>query len=186
MNDLIQKAKRTLRNQIKDLDSVIVQNGADFRLDSSDYTSDSEITNFCKDLSNKTGPVIYIISVSSKEIQNQLVSNYLAFHNLNKERRRSEDRYNTSKFNRGASLTLYVGSSKKFKSRVERHLGKGSSRTYALKINKWDSSLDYSLRIQVLNVETTDGISISQSVLELIEQEVWENYQPVFGKKSGQ
>ncbi len=170
---------------MKELDEVTTMDWLNLELDSSDYRTDETIKEVCKGIDKHSTPVIYRISVLSKDVQKDLISNYLSFHETNKKKQRSVDRYNTSKFNGGSSLTLYVGSSSKFKSRLERHLGKGSIRTFALKINKWDNSLSYKLKVQVFKVESLNDSPISQNVLELIEQEVWEEHQPVFGKKSG-
>lgn len=184
-DNIVEQAKANLANLRKELDEVTITNWLNLELDSSDYRTDEAIMKVCKGIEKHSTPVIYRISVLTKDVQKRLVSNYLSFHETNKKKQRGVDRYNTSKFNGGASLTLYVGSSSKFKSRLERHLGKGSIRTFALKINKWDNALSYKLNIQVFKVESLSESPISQTIIELIEQEVWEKHQPVFGKKSG-
>lgn len=185
MNELIKRAKQSLSEELKNLDQVITMDWLNFEIESSDFRTDENIKDVCKLIGKHSTPVIYRISVSSEDIQKQLISNYLNFHLSNQKNQRGINRFNTAKFNGGDSLTLYVGSSSKFKSRFELHLGKGSIRTFALKINKWDNSLSYKLKVEVFKVELLNGSPISQSTLEVIEQEVWEIHKPVFGKKSG-
>ena len=184
-NDLIKRAQNTLSEQLKRLDRVITKDWISLEFNSLDFRTDENIKELCETISKHSTPVIYRIYVNSVTDQKTLVSNYLSFHESNRKKQRGVDRFNISKFNGGDSLTLYVGSSAKFKSRLESHLGKGSIRTFALKINKWDNALDYKLKINVFKVEYLDGSPVPQNVLELIEQEVWDIHRPVFGKKSG-
>ena len=61
----------------------------------------------------------------------------------------------------------------------------GHFRTYGLQLNKWDSTLNYELLIEIYEVNTDIDEEYKRSFIELIEQELWEEHLPIFGKKSG-
>ena len=145
-------------------------------------------------IDNKIGPIIYRFSIESKKQREQLIKIYKDFHFVNKQKIRGKDRLNVSRFNDINSKTLYLGSKMKTpKSRFRQHLGEGHFRTYSLQLNKWDSPLinkwnsplNYELLIEIYEVNTDIDEEYKRSFIELIEQELWEEHLPIFGKKSG-
>ncbi|WP_417874005.1 GIY-YIG nuclease family protein [Xanthomarina gelatinilytica] len=78
------------------------------------------------------------------------------------------------------SKYLYVGTSKKLKNRIKQHLGLSSSKqTYSLHLIYWfPKQID--LGITIIKVS-----SENKMVFESIEQAYWDNYEPLFGKRSG-
>lgn len=80
------------------------------------------------------------------------------------------------------TTTLYVGSSKSFASRFSQHLGRtGSPGTYSMRLANWATEIDASISVSVWTFDT----GISQAVLELYEQALWDLRQPLLGKRSG-
>ena len=89
--------------------------------------------------------------------------------------------HNTSRFNKDHnSKTLYVGSSKDINSRIKQHLGDGNKRTYSLDLIRWlPKGIDLKLDIFSMNLQ-------EQDVIEIVEQGIWDELQPMFGKRSAQ
>lgn len=73
------------------------------------------------------------------------------------------------------STTLYVGSTRRnLLGRLKQHLGRHNSRkTYALNLERW---LDQPYTLEILEYQIED------SVLQLVEDALWHDLQPLFGK----
>lgn len=86
--------------------------------------------------------------------------------------------HNTSRYNaKHNSSTLYVGTSKNILQRLKQHLGDGNKRTYSLDLIHWfPKNIDLILDIYSIN---------HQEVIELVEQAIWDETKPLFGKRSG-
>jgi len=137
-------------------------------------------------IENSKVPIIYVIHVSNSETSTLLVSKFNEFHKINITRIKNKDRVNTSRFNGNVSKILYVGSSiTNFKTRIKNHLGVMGSRVYSLHLAKWDQNIDYDVLIDVFKVNSSDGSILERFVVEIIEQQIWDELKPVFGKKSG-
>ena len=99
---------------------------------------------------------------------------------------RGKDRLNLSRFNRVDSETLYLGSTmSNFKNRIKQHLGWGNYRTYSLHLSKWDNGLDYTLNLKVYRISNLSDKQLERGFVELVEQDIWDQCNPLFGKKSG-
>lgn len=80
-------------------------------------------------------------------------------------------------------VTLYVGSSRSFASRLQQHFGFGAERTYALHLNRW---VPETLRETTLVLEywtVRDGKQVRPVVLQALEDYLWDHSQPVFGRR---
>ena len=82
---------------------------------------------------------------------------------------------------------MYVGSSiGDFSGRLKNHLGvRKSVRTYSLHLSKWDTNLDYNIRVITYQVKSKNENPVSNNIVELIEQQIWDKLKPLFGKRSG-
>lgn len=134
-------------------------------------------------------PLIYTIELTEVEKREMLLSTFFNFSRLNKTKIKNLDRINHSKDNttNNNSNFLYVGSSMSdFIDRLKNHLGvRDSVRTYALHLSKWDNNLDYNIKIVVYQLKDKNEDTINNNVVELIEQQIWDNLKPLFGKRSG-
>lgn len=74
---------------------------------------------------------------------------------------------------------------KNVRGRISQHLGGGYFQTYSLHLSQWDQNLDYDLDIEIFTVKTPIESTHQRGFIELIKQELWDHFQPVFGKKSG-
>lgn len=155
-------------------------------INSDQYRTSDDINTLVQEIVNPDFSVIYKFDISSKQQKNDLIKAYEEFHEMNKTRKRGIDRLNVSRFNKTSSQTLYVGSKmKNLRSRVKQHLGYGHFRTFSLHLNKWDNALEYQIKLEIFKVSNDIDKLYQRVITEFFEQELWEQCQPIFGKKSG-
>jgi hypothetical protein len=75
-----------------------------------------------------------------------------------------------------ASRVLYVGSSLTLGSRIKEHLGYGSDRTFALRLNSWVPMCEIDLLVAAYDRSASD-----EAVL-LLEDTLWRRLTPMFGR----
>lgn len=179
---ILEKSKRSLLLLTEQLDTVEIEAFQDFELKSSEFRTMVSFEKATSFLCKNDTPIIYNIELTDTEKRKKLLKAFESFSKLNKTKTKNENRLNHSKDNKRDSTTLYVGSStSNFKSRLKDHLGvKKSVRTYAMHLSKWDDGMDYTIRIKTYKLSKTERI-----VVEIIEQQIWDQLQPVFGKRSG-
>jgi hypothetical protein len=78
-----------------------------------------------------------------------------------------------------APITFYVGSSKSLLSRIEQHLGFGTERVYALHMNRWIENLKGAITIECLEFARDVGMDVVQA----IEDGLWAEKKPIFGRR---
>jgi hypothetical protein len=185
-DNLKTKVNDRLTQYSQHFDSLELNLKNEIRINSVEFRTKEEVKKIVDQIDNKLSPIIYRFSIESKKQREQLVKVYKEFHGDNREKKRGVDRLNVSRFNDTNNKTLYLGSKMKNpKSRFRQHLGEGHFRTYGLQLNKWDSTLNYELLIEIYEVNTDIDEEYKRSFIELIEQELWEEHLPIFGKKSG-
>lgn len=118
-----------------------------------------------------------------------LLNNFLNFKTINATKKSGIDKINLSRFNREHqnSTTLYVGSSTTdFVTRIKNHFGIMGKRMYSLHLAKWDEDYDYEIILETYQLKTNiEGEILERFVVEIVEQQIWEELKPMFGKKSG-
>jgi len=180
------KIGERLNLYLDELASVKLKQTTDLFINSKEFRTPEGISEILTQIDNTKTPTIYRFSIKSSIERRKLVNIYRDFHSINKQKDRGKDRLNVSRFNDTNSETLYLGSKMKNpRSRIKQHLGNGYFRTFSLHLNKWSSGLDYQLKLQIFNIQTTIELEFQRSFIELIEQELWEEFKPIFGKKSG-
>ncbi|MEQ8881301.1 MAG: GIY-YIG nuclease family protein [Cyclobacteriaceae bacterium] len=123
---------------------------------------------------------IYVFSICKWEVNvNKIKDAYAVFDVRNKPRVLGKT-HNTSRYNhQHNSEFLYVGSSKNLIQRIKQHLGDGNKRTYSLDLIYWfPKDVDIAINIYSLS-------SQEQELIETIEQAIWDEAKPLFGKRSG-
>jgi len=154
---------------------------------STQFRNSAVLEYYSNQLDKSEVPLIYIIRVESINIAKDLVKKFLEFSKENKLKIKNVDRVNVSRFNNANSKILYVGSSTTdFVTRIKNHLGVLKNRVYSLHLSKWDQNYDYKIIIDIFKVKSLDDNEvIERFVVEIIEQQIWEKLNPIFGKKSG-
>ncbi|MDR7037976.1 hypothetical protein J2X36_002731 [Methylobacterium sp. BE186] len=78
---------------------------------------------------------------------------------------------------------LYVGSSMSLPERISQHVGRvsGGAGTFSMRLNLWATSVDAQVELLLWRFE---GL-LDPLCLETIEQQMWDDYRPLLGKRSG-
>lgn len=76
------------------------------------------------------------------------------------------------------SRTVYVGSSRKIRTRLPQHLNDCAAGTYALKMHRWCPDAEYSLRLEVTVVPG----QLNTALVQDLEDALWTSSRPMFGK----
>ncbi len=81
------------------------------------------------------------------------------------------------------SVTLYVGSSRDFASRLRQHLGLANETTYAMHLSRWvpDALSKVPLTLECWTVE--DSARLRPEVLQTLEDYLWMHSQPALGRR---
>lgn len=74
------------------------------------------------------------------------------------------------------SPVLYVGCSLSLRGRVREHLGFGSGRTYALRLNKWFTECSLELVVAAFDRNA------SRDAVLYLEETLWHDLKPMFGR----
>lgn len=156
------------------------------KISSTQFRSKDSVRVITDSITDNKSPKIYRFSIASMTQRKSLINAYTNFKEINVSAENSPKRSISRFNNNNNSETLYIGSKMtNIKSRIKEHLGEGYFRTYALQLNKWDNDLEYDLEIEIFTVQTQIQKDYKRNFIELVEQEMWEYYQPIFGKKSG-
>lgn len=126
--------------------------------------------------------------VKIEDIQNHniLIKKYNLFSIDNISKIKNIDRVNLSRYNNVNSPILYVGSSTtSFITRLKNHFGVMGNRVYSLHLCKWDEGIDYNIIFYTYEVISKFEKVSKRILTEVIEQQIWDEFKPVFGKKSG-
>lgn len=182
---ILEKSKQSLLALAEQLNTVTMEAFQEFELKSSQFRTLDSLKTATTFLSKNDTPIVYIIELTDIEKRNNLLQVFKSFRQTNKTKEKSKTRLNQSRDNNRDAATLYVGSSTgNFHSRLKDHLGlKTSHRTYALHLSKWDNNLEYTIRIKTYKI--VFPTEPERAIVEIIEQQIWDQLQPVFGKRSG-
>jgi hypothetical protein len=84
------------------------------------------------------------------------------------------------RLNRGSAgtKTLYVGRSKKLRSRLSQHLGKDDGGTYAMHLGRWGVESPGKIRISYMKFSSADHL-----LVQAIEDGMWASLKPAFGRQ---
>jgi len=89
----------------------------------------------------------------------------------------ADDYCRVNKENANANA-LYVGRSKKLKSRLAQHLGAEHRGIYAMHLQRWATGNDASISISYLKFEKQENL-----LVQAIEDGIWSSIKPAFGRK---
>jgi len=78
-----------------------------------------------------------------------------------------------------ASRCMYVGSSEKIHQRLKEHLGFGAKGTYSLQLARWASPFDLELEFECAKYPA----GIDSEVLQALEDTLWAELLPMFGRQ---
>jgi len=185
--EIIQKSidfSKLLRQRLEDSQIEFVKT---FTFNSKEFRNPNDPKTLLSSIDRSEIPIVYVIHVKNLKIATKLINLFQRFSEENRTKTKNKDRINVSRFNQHISNILYVGSSTTdFRARIKNHIGLGSGRVYSLHLSKWDCAVDYDLFIDVYIIKSVRNSSIVERfVVEIIEQQIWDELKPSFGKKSG-
>lgn len=117
---------------------------------------------------------LYVISRLTRDPSDEVV--FRAFKNAKDAK---EGKCNYAQANERPSPHLYVGSSQKLAQRVKEHLGYGNKKTYSLQLNAWARDLNLHLEVCCAQYPA----HTSPEVLQALEDALWYELEPMFGRK---
>lgn len=154
------------------------QQPAIFNIDSSILFDKSKVDEILMKFAAIKDACIYRILISDKKYCPIIRDSFEAFQIANKPKEKGDKRH-VSRLMEKESKCLYVGSKRKdIKARIKQHLGYGNARTYSLDLKFW-----FPPKIEIL-IEVY-SVSLGNELLVALEQSMWENSKPMFGKKGG-
>lgn len=186
---VIKNAQALLLQTAKDLDNIEIKPLSDQVFHSADFRN-MVVFNEKNPYKKINLPIIYTIEMINAEDKKKLVDIFKNFYVENKDKTKSAKRINHSKDNTESNLSqfLYVGSSiTDFVGRLKNHLGvRESVDTYSLYLSKWDQNLDYQIKVCTYQViSKTKDVAVKNLTVEILEQQIWDQCKPLFGKRSG-
>lgn len=183
---IITNAKNHLLNSLDELASIKIEELQSLKLNSTQFRNSNNVITSLSMLKKSSNPIIYIIQLVDKNKKMELLNNFEEFTISNIIKTKNKDRVNISMNNKTGSEILYVGSSTTdFKSRIKNHLGVRGNRVYSLHLCKWDKNVNYNIRIKSYEVISQKEEKINSYIIELLEQQIWDELKPNFGKRSG-
>lgn len=183
---ILSRSKNSLLDLVENLKDIEIVPFYSFKLNSIEFRTKQQLESVLNLPKNKF-PVVYIIEILDSNSKSNLIDQFSSFSTQNKSKLKNQDRINHSRYNETDSTILYVGSTiKDFRKRLFDHLGlRNSVRTYSLHLSKWDNSIDYSIRISLYEIKYLSNRILERGIVELIEQQIWDQLKPIFGKRSG-
>ncbi|AIL46975.1 hypothetical protein [Elizabethkingia anophelis] len=184
--DILGQSEKFLLKAARQISKITINPLAEVSFHSSEFRNKVILKDYSDKIPQSKRPLIYIISLQTKAVLPALIRNFEEYHRTNIQRTKNVDRVNLARHNKTASKVLYVGSSTTdFRTRIKNHLGTEGIRTYSMHLCKWDNGLDYNLNISAFELIGENTEKIDRFLVEIIEQQFWEELRPVFGKKSG-
>ena len=121
----------------------------------------------------KSTPCLYLFKYSTTNVDATNVG--LCFEKSKKEKVNGRA---YARFNASLGACLYVGSSQSMCTRFKEHLGYGSASTYALQLIHWARPLGLHLQF----VCAKYAKDTPAEVLQALEDTLWQNQKPMFGR----
>lgn len=178
--EILSQTINTVDNLLKDLHSCSITNEIGLLIKSKELFDTSKAKSIFAGLKEIKGRYIYTISFSNYKTGLDSIKKTYKLFDLSNKPKVPGLTYNVSKFNKSHNnQTLYVGTSKDLATRIRQHLGYGPKKTYSLHLVTWFPK-DIDLTINIYKVQTNYHLTT-----ELIEQTIWDNLKPIFGKRSG-
>jgi len=177
--DLNKKAQKHLSEISKQLINIIpVKTGKVTFTVSQILSSHESLLNSIQNDFEKKKPYIYILKIMNNVDKSKL-QNAFSEAKSNKKEDRAYARLNAD---HDHSQYLYVGSSHDIFKRIKEHLGIGAKSTYALNLSYWSQDFP-SLEISLHYAQYADDTD--SDLLQTLEDTLWIEKQPMFGRKGG-
>ena len=173
INDGKTKAVESSQGIAKELGALRFTDVKQFSFKKKDISDDTKIANLIEQQGLSTqGKWVYVF------LANNLVELLNKFKNK-REKEKDDKKFAQANEKVEHPKSVYVGSSEKLRTRLAEHFGKVHDKTYAIRFNEWLPN-DEEITCFYFEVDAQ-----SQEVLQALENGIWDNLQPIIGKKGG-
>lgn len=178
MNDAKKLLIETLSKWQRDIKMLEPQAPIMFKIHSKILNDKSKVDEILVKFEAIKGPCIYRILIPDTKYCPIIRRSFETFQFTNKPLEKGVKRH-VSRLMEKESKCIYVGSKRAdIKARIKQHLGYGNARTYSLDLKFW-----FPPKIKIL-IEVY-SVSLDNELLVALEQSMWANSKPMFGKQSG-
>ncbi|EIA1769891.1 GIY-YIG nuclease family protein [Vibrio parahaemolyticus] len=80
--------------------------------------------------------------------------------------------------NHANSQHLYVGRSKKLRSRLSQHLGSENGGLFAMHLSRWSTQINAKIKVSYYQLDNEDNL-----LVQALEDGLWDELKPMFGRK---
>lgn len=184
--DIVKQSELFALTLAQQISKISLQPFLETTFHSSEFRNKSVLKEQLHKIPKSKYPLIYVFEIQSSQNVKILIEHFEAFYLENKLKIKSNEKIKLSRYNERFSNILYVGSSTTdFKTRIKNHLGTQGGGVYSLHLSKWDNSLQYDLKISAYQVISQSEQRVERFIVEIIEQQIWDKLEPIFGKRSG-
>ncbi|EGV9614983.1 hypothetical protein D9M92_25855, partial [Vibrio parahaemolyticus] len=82
------------------------------------------------------------------------------------------------RINHANSKYLYVGRSKKLRSRLNQHLGAENGGLFAMHLSRWSTQTNVKIKVSYYQLDNEDNL-----LVQALEDGLWDELKPMFGRK---
>ncbi|MFL9838295.1 hypothetical protein ABS768_12340 [Flavobacterium sp. ST-75] len=182
--EIIKETQDSLSKLSEQLNNIEIKEKYEFEIQSHEFYEFQDKSKLNSITANFSPPLIYTIDITDSYKLQELLKKY-----QNRPHGLKTSKFNYRNKEVPVQNTLYVGSTiKNFYSRLKQHLGLIGKNLYSMHLSRWDEQMIYTIKVTVYKIKNIKDpeIIITQNIVEVIEQQIWDKLQPVFGKKSGQ
>lgn len=175
-SSLPNQAQVALAKMSKDLDGALPVDAASWRVVVSELPAgreEVELINTVQAWARGSKKFLYYFQCVTPNVDLTAVETRFSNAKAHEENDRAYPRLNSQ------SECFYVGSSQSITKRLAEHLGYGAARTYALQLLHWARPLNLELEFVCAKYPE----SISYAVVQELEDALWGNRSPMFGRK---
>ena len=122
---------------------------------------------------DKANDYVYVLRIAAEQ---EKLSTTL-WGQLEQARKTADDYCRVNREHEGTD-TLYVGRSKKLKSRLSQHLGTEHRGIYSMHLQRWATGNDAEVSISYMKFENKDDL-----LVQAVEDGLWASLRPAFGRK---
>ncbi|HCG7354113.1 hypothetical protein CGJ95_22250 [Vibrio parahaemolyticus] len=130
---------------------------------------------YSKDLSDTDFLYVFEVLNSNDIIQTEIVN---SLKGAREDQHVKEAKKDYCRINHANSQYLYVGRSKKLRSRLNQHLGAESGGLFAMHMSRWAIKTNVKIKVSYYQIDNEDDL-----LIQALEDGLWDELQPMFGRK---
>ena len=178
-NTALDNARQQLESMAGKLSAITCPHVATLNINLRELTSAERIAALLEGVPNgyrkegEANDYVYVIRIAAE--QGGLLETL--WGQLEQARGSANDYCSVNREHKGTH-TLYVGRSKKLRSRLSQHLGSEHRGTYSMQLQRWATENNADISISYMKFENEDNL-----LVQAIEDSLWVSLRPAFGRK---